>query len=49
MHESGNMIGLEHPDQAGHVVNAVMNSSIRNTDSLTADDISGGQHLYGTP
>ncbi|MBW0000171.1 MAG: matrixin family metalloprotease [Verrucomicrobia bacterium] len=49
LHESGHMIGLAHPDQNGQVVNAIMNSSISNTDSLTTDDISGGQHLYGTP
>jgi hypothetical protein len=47
LHESGHMIGLGHPDQAGQVVNAVMNSSVSNTDNLTADDISGGQALYG--
>jgi hypothetical protein len=49
LHESGHMIGLGHPDQAGQVVNAIMNSSISNTDNLTTDDLSGGQDLYGTP
>jgi hypothetical protein len=49
LHESGHMIGLGHPDQAGQVVNAVMNSSVSNTDNLTADDIAGGQDLYGAP
>ena len=49
LHESGHMIGLAHPDQNGQSVNAVMNSSVSNTDSLTSDDVSGGQHLYGAP
>lgn len=49
LHESGHMIGLAHPDQNGQVVNAIMNSTVGNTDNLTADDVSGGQQLYGAP
>ncbi len=47
LHELGHFIGLDHPDQAGQTVNAIMNSLISNTDDLTADDIAGGQYLYG--
>ena len=45
LHELGHFIGLDHPDQAGQDVNAIMNSVISNTDNLTADDIAGGQYL----
>jgi hypothetical protein len=47
LHELGHIIGLDHPDQAGQVVNAIMNSVISNTDNVTADDIAGAQALYG--
>jgi hypothetical protein len=47
LHELGHFIGLDHPDQYGQSVNAIMNSVISNTDQLTADDIAGGQFLYG--
>ena len=46
LHELGHFIGLDHPDQAGQMVNAIMNSVISNTDQLTADDIAGGEWLY---
>src|SRR5206468_5636372 len=36
-----------HPDQAGQHVSAVMNSVISDLYTLTADDIAGGQALYG--
>jgi hypothetical protein len=48
LHELGHALGLTHPDQAGQHVDAVMNSVVSNTYELTADDISGIQHLYGT-
>ncbi len=51
LHELGHVLGLDHPDQAvppQHVA-AVMNSIISDTDSLTSDDIAGGQSLYGPP
>jgi Matrixin len=47
LHELGHFIGLDHPDDHGQVVNAIMNSHVSDTDQLTADDIAGGQHLYG--
>jgi hypothetical protein len=49
LHELGHVLGLDHPDDAGQTVTAVMNSIVSNTDSLTADDIAGGQSLYGPP
>lgn len=49
LHELGHVLGLDHPDDAGQTVAAVMNSHVSNTDSLTADDIAGAQSLYGPP
>ncbi|MEO8677744.1 MAG: matrixin family metalloprotease [Vicinamibacterales bacterium] len=46
MHELGHAIGLNHPNDHGQVVTAVMNSSPGNTDTVMADDISGAQFLY---
>lgn len=47
MHEFGHLLGLDHPDEQGQSVNALMNSRIGNLDSLTADDIAGLRALYG--
>lgn len=47
LHEFGHVLGLDHPDQAGQSVAAVMNSRITNLDALTNDDIAGAQSLYG--
>ena len=47
LHELGHAIGLAHPDQAGQHVDAVMNSIISDRYQLSADDIAGGQSLYG--
>ena len=51
LHELGHVLGLDHPDQATPPQNvvAVMNSTESNTDSLTADDITGAHYLYGAP
>lgn len=48
LHEFGHVVGLAHPDDFGQSVVAIMNSHIGNLDSLQADDISGGQSIYGT-
>jgi matrixin len=47
LHEFGHVLGLNHPDQAGQSVGAIMNSSISNVDSLLSDDVSGAAVLYG--
>ena len=49
IHEMGHALGLKHPDDAGQHVSAIMNSIISNVDTVTADDISGAQALYGAP
>jgi hypothetical protein len=41
LHEFGHALGLGHPDQAGQVVFAVMNSVIGDADQLQPDDIAG--------
>lgn len=46
LHEFGHSLGLDHPDQAGQKVDAIMNSRISDLDSLTADDIAGVRALY---
>lgn len=47
LHEFGHTLGLDHPDENGQRVSALMNSEISNLDALTADDIAGGRALYG--
>ena len=47
IHELGHVLGLLHPDDHGQSVTAIMNSRIGNIDDLVADDVSGGQALYG--
>lgn len=47
LHEFGHALGLDHPDENGQNVTALMNSRISSLDALAADDIAGGQALYG--
>lgn len=47
LHEMGHTLGLGHPDTGGQRVTAVMNSIVSNQEVLAADDIAGGQYLYG--
>jgi hypothetical protein len=47
IHELGHVAGLGHPDEHLQAVTALMNSQIANIDDLTADDIAGGQSMYG--
>ena len=47
LHETGHVIGLDHPDAVGQQVNAIMNSVVSNADDLTNDDVTGAQSLYG--
>jgi hypothetical protein len=49
LHELGHVLGLDHPDEAGQSVAAIMNSIISDIDSLQPDDITGAQALYGAP
>ena len=46
LHEFGHVLGLDHPDQAGQTVSALMNSVISDMDALQYDDITGAQALY---
>lgn len=51
LHELGHLLGLDHPDEAGQTFTPtpIMNSNITSRDTLTTDDISGAQSLYGPP
>ena len=49
LHEFGHALGLDHPDDHGQSVRAIMNSSTNNTDRLQLDDIAGVQSIYGAP
>ena len=48
IHEFGHSLGLDHPDDAGQHVVAIMNSIISNIDTVQADDIAGVQSIYST-
>jgi hypothetical protein len=49
IHELGHALGLDHPDQHGQHVDAIMNSVTSNRETLSADDISGAQSMYAAP
>lgn len=52
LHELGHALGLDHPDEAGQTFNPplpIMNSRVTGNDTLTPDDITGVQNLYGPP
>ena len=46
IHELGHILGLDHPDKYGQVVQAIMNSNVSNLDTLQADDIAGVSTIY---
>src|SRR3954469_16983656 len=48
LHEFGNVVGLDHPDQASpkQTVSAIMNSIVSNIDALQQDDINGAKSIY---
>ncbi|HUG11306.1 MAG TPA: immunoglobulin domain-containing protein, partial [Opitutaceae bacterium] len=47
LHEFGHSLGLDHPDQVGQVVTAIMNSVSSDIDELQQDDIDGLLSIYG--
>ncbi len=47
VHEFGHTWGLDHPDEAGQEVVAIMNSIIKDIDRLQQDDIDGIVGIYG--
>ncbi len=49
LHELGHALGLDHPDDHGQHVDAIMNSVVSNRSDLAPDDIAGIQSLYGAP
>jgi hypothetical protein len=49
IHELGHALGLDHPDQHGQHVDAIMNSVTSDRETLSTDDISGAQSIYGAP
>jgi hypothetical protein len=48
IHEFGHSLGLDHPDEAGQHVVAIMNSTVGNYDTVQTDDINGVRSLYDT-
>ena len=49
LHELGHVLGLEHPDEAGQTVVAIMNSRLSDADTLMQDDRDGAVFLYSQP
>jgi hypothetical protein len=49
IHELGHALGLDHPDQHGQHVDAIMNSMISDRETTSSDDINGAQSIYGAP
>ncbi len=49
LHELGHVLGLEHPDEAGQTVSALMNRSLSDLDTLALDDRLGAAFLYPQP
>jgi hypothetical protein len=46
LHELGHVLGLDHPDDWGQTISALMNSHASDLDGLSPDDIAGAQALY---
>jgi hypothetical protein len=46
IHEFGHTLGLDHPDEHGQTVVAIMNSTISDLDTVQPDDIAGVKSLY---
>lgn len=46
IHELGHVLGLDHPDDAGQTVTAIMNRRISDIDTPQADDLAGIRAIY---
>ena len=52
IHELGHVVGLDHPDDFGQSVQAIMNRRVSDLDTIQADDLAGVSAIYpgaGTP
>lgn len=49
LHELGHVIGLDHPDEHGQTVDAIMNANVSELSFLQSDDVAGAAFLYGAP
>jgi hypothetical protein len=49
LHELGHVLGLDHPDEHGQTVDAIMNANISDLYTLQPDDVAGAVSLYGAP
>ena len=46
IHELGHMLGLDHPDDAGQTVTAIMNRRVSDLDTTQPDDLAGIRAIY---
>ena len=49
IHELGHVLGLDHPDEHGQAVDAIMNANISDLYTIQPDDVAGAVSLYGAP
>ena len=49
LHELGHVLGLDHPDEHGQTVDAIMNANISDLYTIQPDDVAGAVSLYGAP
>ncbi len=48
IHEFGHTLGLDHPDNFGQTVTAIMNANVSSIDTVQQDDINGVKAIYST-